>query len=544
MRFLLRPLIRIMAFVRKELFGALRQPRLILSLVLGPFLILALFGVGYSGNSTYKTALVVPNRPGITTNTADYKGIIQAPFNLVQVTQNENGARDELNQGQIDVVIVVPSNALDEIYNGNFAKFPVYYRNLNPLQANYIEYSTYVYASEFDKVILRQALTASKPSTTEFKTLSQQLNTSTTRLDQDMQSGNIADAKLQVQTMKATVQLSRDALGSLILPGNGGCDANSQPATATPTAANNQNLGSGTCQDQKLLGGQVSNAIMQSGVAATTNDLDNINTKLNALDDGFNRLDANSAQQRANLASIRQSNSDLTQRADKIANIPPAVLVEPVLSDAKNLADTSPSYTNFYSPAVVILLLQHIAITLGSLSNVRDRLIGAIEIFRVAPIGPSQILTGKFISFMILLLAIGALLIALVTKGLGVPFINFNANWPLALGVMAATIYASIGLGFMIAGLSKTESQAVQLAMILLLASIFFSGFVVPLNQFAGYVRFIGYALPMTFGAASLQNVMLDNNQLDLFYLLMPLAIGTLYLIVGRFLYRRQFNIG
>lgn len=519
--FLVQLIIQIMAFVRKELFGALRQPRLILSLVLGPFLILALFGLGYQGSSRYNTILVVPNQPDISTNPADYKDVIRQTFRLTEISKNQQEALNKLNDGNTDVVIVVPDNALNEIYNGHNAKFPVYYRNLNPLQANYIEYSTYVYASEFDKVILRQALMATKPQNVQLQEATKQLNESTTALDQAMQSNNIVEAKLQVQRMKTAVAIMRSGVNSVILPGNG----------------------PGDTQQEKLLGAKLTNSIVQNSVGAVQNDLNNVDTKLNALDDGFNRGDANSAQQRANLDSIRQSNASLTDKANKIANIPPAVMVEPVLSDAKNLAATDVSYINFYGPAVIILLLQHIAITLASLSNVRDKLIGAIEIYRVAPIGPTQILTGKFISFALLLVALGAILTALITQLLGVPFIDFYTNWLMALVVMLGTIYASIGLGYLIGGLSRTESQAVQLSMILLLSSIFFTGFVVPLNQFNSYVQWIGYALPMTYGTYGLQNVMLDTRPLSLFWLLMPFAIGTIYLILGRFFYKRQFNI-
>jgi ABC-2 type transport system permease protein len=519
--FLLQLIIQVMAFVRKELFGALRQPRLILSLVLGPFLILALFGLGYQGSSRYKTILVVPNQPGISTNVQDYNDVVRQTFQLTEVSKNEQDAVNKLNQGQVDVVIVVPANSLDEIYNGRNAKFPVYYRNLNPLQTNYIEYSTYVYASEFDKVILRQALTAAKPQTNQLQETTKQLNTSTDALDQAMQNNNLIEAKLQVQRMRTVVQVARAGVASLILPGNG----------------------TGDSAQQKLLGGEITNAIFKSGVGQMQADLDNIDNKLNALDDGFNRGDVNSPQQRANLASIRQSNASLSDKANKIAAIPPAVLVEPVLSAAKNLVTTNVSYINFYGPAVVILLLQHIAITLASLSNVRDRLIGAIEIFRVSPISPSQILTGKFISLSILLLLLAGALIALITQALGVPFVNFGINWLTAVAVLAVTIYASIGLGFLVGALSRTESQAVQLSMILLLGSIFFSGFVVPLTQFAGYVQYVGYVLPMTWGSTALQQVMLDNRPLDPFYLLMPLAIGTVYMALGLFLYRRQYSI-
>lgn len=518
----LSPIIRVFAFVRKELFGALRQPRLVLSLVLGPFLILALFGLGFQGSGSYTTILVVPDRAGVSTKLSDYNQVLQGTFNLIGVTKDQKTAMNQLNNGDTQVVIVVPATALDDIYNGKNAKFPVYYRDLNPTQSNYIEFSTYVYATEFDHIILEQALATSKPSQSQFQAYINQMNNSTNQLQNDMRTGNAVDAKIQIQEMQTITQLAQGTVNSVVVPGNG---------SSSNAQAN-------------LLGGEVSNTILQNGLGATKNDLSNINSKLNAISSGLNSGDLNSAQQQSNLASVRQSNQDLTQRVNKIEAIPPEVMVTPVLADAHDLASTTPSYINFYGPAVIILLLQHIGITLSSLSNVRDRLIGAIEVFRVAPISPFQILTGKFISFAVLLLGLGALLIVLITQVLGVPFINFDSNWILALATLAVTIYASIGLGFLVAGLSRTESQAVQLSMIILLSSIFFTGFVVPLNNFAHFITYVSYFLPMTFGAENLQRVMLDNHGLDWFSLLVPLAIGTLYLLIGRFLYRRQFNIG
>ena len=42
-----RPVLQITAFIRKESLEIIRQPRLLLTLVFGPFLIMAVFGLGY-----------------------------------------------------------------------------------------------------------------------------------------------------------------------------------------------------------------------------------------------------------------------------------------------------------------------------------------------------------------------------------------------------------------------------------------------------------------------------------------------------------------
>ena len=50
--------------------------------------------------------------------------------------------------------------------------------------------------------------------------------------------------------------------------------------------------------------------------------------------------------------------------------------------------------------------------------------------------------------------------------------------------VVALLSFASLGLGLLISTIVDSERQAVQLSMLVLLASVFFSGFVLPLDQF------------------------------------------------------------
>lgn len=55
-----KSLIRISSFISKELTEIFRQPRLILTLVLGPFLIMFLFGMAYPDQGrTLRTTIVV-----------------------------------------------------------------------------------------------------------------------------------------------------------------------------------------------------------------------------------------------------------------------------------------------------------------------------------------------------------------------------------------------------------------------------------------------------------------------------------------------------
>ena len=69
--------IRSGAFVSKEINEVRRQPRLIMSLILGPFLILFLFGIGYRGEATTLSGIfVLPEQGGFSTDIADYQKLV------------------------------------------------------------------------------------------------------------------------------------------------------------------------------------------------------------------------------------------------------------------------------------------------------------------------------------------------------------------------------------------------------------------------------------------------------------------------------------
>jgi ABC-2 type transport system permease protein len=66
----------------------------------------------------------------------------------------------------------------------------------------------------------------------------------------------------------------------------------------------------------------------------------------------------------------------------------------------------------------------------------------------------------------------------------------------------------------------------VQLSMLVLLASVFFSGFVLPVTDFADWMQAIAATLPVTHGIATLQELMLRGEVRHTTMLLALLVIG------------------
>jgi ABC-type multidrug transport system permease subunit len=54
--------------------------------------------------------------------------------------------------------------------------------------------------------------------------------------------------------------------------------------------------------------------------------------------------------------------------------------------------------------------------------------------------------------------------------------------------------------GLLISVISDSERQAVQLSLLVLLSSVFFSGFVLPVDEFRTGLQYAAYALPVTHG--------------------------------------------
>ena len=206
------------------------------------------------------------------------------------------------------------------------------------------------------------------------------------------------------------------------------------------------------------------------------------------------------------------------------AKIPPEVVAAPTKASLRNAAPTEPRVLAYYGPAVLALILQHLAITLIALALVRERTSGVIELFRVAPIKAGEVIVGKVLAYLLIGGLIAALTITLLIVGFGIPLLGDPVSLAAAIALL---LLASLGIGLVVAVISDSERQAVQLSLLLLLASVFFSGFVVAISEFAEPIRILAYTLPVTHGIRLIQDIMLRGSTTQLW------EYGALMLIAG-----------
>ncbi len=199
----------------------------------------------------------------------------------------------------------------------------------------------------------------------------------------------------------------------------------------------------------------------------------------------------------------------LSAGASQAAALPPDVVAAPTEADLINVAPSQPTVVQFFGPAVLALILQHMAVSLIALSIIRERTTGIFELFRVSPINAMELILGKLVAFGILCGAIAALTVLLLVGPVGVPMLGDPA---LIAGVIGLLILASLGLGLLIAAISDSERQTVQLSLLVLLATVFFSGFALAVDQFSQPVRSLIYVIPVTNGIRLLDDLLMRGT--------------------------------
>ncbi len=217
--------------------------------------------------------------------------------------------------------------------------------------------------------------------------------------------------------------------------------------------------------------------------------------------------------------------------------VSPEVVASPTRAEVHNLAPAEPNVLAFFAPAVLALVLQHMGVTLTALSMVRERLSGAMDIFRVAPLRTLEILIGKYLAYAFFNLSIAALICFLVVWVLHVPLLSTPGDVATVVGLLS---FASLGLGLLISTIVDSERQAVQLSMLVLLASVFFSGFVLPLDQFVTPLRVAAYTLPVTHGIQLLQDLMLRGGTNQGWELFALAGIGLVLFLLTSLTLRRN----
>ncbi len=168
----------------------------------------------------------------------------------------------------------------------------------------------------------------------------------------------------------------------------------------------------------------------------------------------------------------------------------------PIITSTRVLYNPDLKDLWFILPAIVGMIIQTLAVAQAALIVVKDREIGTMEQIFVTPVRPIELILGKMIPLLVIILVITAVILGIGVFWFGVAF--QGSLW-LYFWLALVFIGSSLGLGLLVSTVAKTQRQAQQISMVVMLFSMLLSGIVYPRNAMPLVPQLIGDLLPLTY---------------------------------------------
>ena len=151
---------------------------------------------------------------------------------------------------------------------------------------------------------------------------------------------------------------------------------------------------------------------------------------------------------------------------------------------------------NFFLPGLTAILLLNVTTFLTAFSIVREKERGTLEQLFVTPVRPMGLLLGKLLPY----LMIGFFeLCMIVTFMRFMFFVPIHGSVILLAALSLPYIFVSLSLGILISSKARSQAEAMQLAFLTILPSIFFSGYIFPRETMPKFFYILSFLVPATY---------------------------------------------
>ena len=167
-----------------------------------------------------------------------------------------------------------------------------------------------------------------------------------------------------------------------------------------------------------------------------------------------------------------------------------------------------------FVPGVMAVVLLLISALMTSITIAREKEVGTMEVLLVSPLNQFQILFGKMVPYLLLSFINGCIIIMLGVFLLKIPLAG---SLVLLLAVTLLYIILSLSLGLLIS--SATSSQLVAMfgsLIVLLMPSLFLSGFLFPITSMPKALQIISTIIPAKYYISLIKDIMIKGVGLSL----------------------------
>jgi ABC-2 type transport system permease protein len=184
-------------------------------------------------------------------------------------------------------------------------------------------------------------------------------------------------------------------------------------------------------------------------------------------------------------------------------------MVNPHLSPLTTHLLYNPQMKSAYNfvPAIMGMLLLLICAMMTSVSIVREKERGTMEVLLVSPVRPLMIIVAKVVPYLLLALVILGVILLMSATVLDVP-LQGGLGWILVVSLIY--ILLALSLGLLISNIAQTQFVALLVsAMVLLLPTVMLSGMLFPVESMPTVLQWISAVIPARYYIQAMRKLMI-----------------------------------
>lgn len=225
--------------------------------------------------------------------------------------------------------------------------------------------------------------------------------------------------------------------------------------------------------------------------------------------------------------------------AQQWTNYATQVLLNPPkgLVNAKMLYNPQMKSAYNFVPAIMGMLLMLVCAMMTSISIVREKEKGTMEVLLVSPTKPLMIIVAKAVPYLVLAFVILTFILLMARFVLGVPLMG-SLFWI----VLISTIYIllALSLGLLVSNIAKTQLVALLIcAMVLLMPIVMLSGMIFPIESMPSILQWLSAIVPTRYYISAMRKMMIMGVGIEQvvseLVILSAMLIGLLSLSLAKF---------
>ena len=192
-----------------------------------------------------------------------------------------------------------------------------------------------------------------------------------------------------------------------------------------------------------------------------------------------------------------------------------------------------------FVPAIMGMLLMLICAMMTSISIVREKERGTMEVLLVSPIRPLMVIIAKAVPYLVLAFGILITILLMARYVLGVP-LQGSVAWILAVSTLY--ILLALSLGLLISNIAQTQLVALLLsAMVLLMPVVMLSGMMFPVESMPQILQWIAAVIPPRYYIDAMRKLMIMGVGIG--DVLKEVAILTVFTAVILVIALKKYNV-